>query len=904
MSKDLRLAVEVLDRLLGYNQSAREATRAEDIFEEMPVDLDTFVKDHKYLGLPPLSEKQRQFCIMGETIYRPETYQFLDWGYMKEPWWRVVTELVGQAGKGAGKDHVCLGADEEVITSSGVFRIDELRDHNVQVLTEQGWAPAQIKSFGIQQTKTISLSVATKRRHRWHDTYVRSACYHRDVVATAEHRWELVDGTVKTTEELRPGDLIKTCAAKVDDKSENFRKGAKHGFCFGDGVFLRENKDGSGYGHRVHFYGKKDERAKQFFEESEFYWEEDRAARVPTYRGSARYVADCNHKGVPIGEVSDDYVAGFIYGWFLADGRDHFDCRQILSCDHQALDWLEKNAPRGGWFPVGRSEFTADATSFGPLKARMQYVALKRSGVAWSVSGVEDYVGTEVFCAIVPGVERFTLAGGLYTSNCRIISSRICYLLLCLKNPQAYYGVPATDFIDILNVAYSAQQAESVFFAPFSKMLLGSPWFKDRTINEKVQEIVFLKGVRAFSGHSDKEGMEGYNLIVAILDEIAAFKTAIESAVSARKQIRVPRNSAEGIYSMAASSVQSRFPGLGKVILISYPRFAGDFIQRKYDEGLSSPTTFVSFGSTWEWNPLRKEEDFAVEFRKNPEDANAKYACKPPLAVDAFFKKSEKVRKAFNEDTYRMHEINQPVDDIGFFLPSFKFNHHLPCAAHVDLAAKHDRAGVAISHVAGWVIQKMSDGDETRLPVVVCDVVTSFGCQELGVEEIELSEVREFLMMAMRLGCNLRKVTYDQYQSLESLQAFRKLGIEAGLRSVDRDLTCYTTLKDLIYTDRYHCYWRTRTDYMGETWSLVEDEILRLTIVMGRKVDHQTGGSKDESDCLAGSAVGAIEVGEEWDVGTVEGGKINWTGEDDPDEFRPNAHWLNEPERSVSIFGS
>jgi hypothetical protein len=184
-------------------------------------------------------------------------------------------------------------------------------------------------------------------------------------------------------------------------------------------------------------------------------------------------------------------------------------------------------------------------------------------------------------------------------------------------------------------------------------------------------------------------------------------------------------------------------------------------------------------------------------------------------------------------------------------------------------------------------------------------VVTSFGCEELGVEEIQLSEVRAFLLQAMHLGCNLRKVTYDQYQSLESLQAFRKLGIEAGLRSVDRDLTCYTTLKDLMYTDRFNCYWRWRTDARGNHWNLVDDELLRLTIVMGRKVDHQQGGGKDESDAIAGSVVGAIEVGEAWDVGTVESGKMNWTGEDDDmaESHRPSPHWLNEPEQSASIFG-
>ena len=43
----------------------------------------------------------------------------------------------------------------------------------------------------------------------------------------------------------------------------------------------------------------------------------------------------------------------------------------------------------------------------------------------------------------------------------------VVYKLLCLKEPASYYGKPAGDAIDIINVAINAQQAKNVFFKGF-----------------------------------------------------------------------------------------------------------------------------------------------------------------------------------------------------------------------------------------------------------------------------------------------------------------------------------------------------------------------------------------------------------------------------------------------------
>ena len=64
-------------------------------------------------------------------------------------------------------------------------------------------------------------------------------------------------------------------------------------------------------------------------------------------------------------------------------------------------------------------------------------------------------------------------SGKDYTST--IACAYIVYQLLCLKDPAGYYGKPAGDAIDILNIAINATQAKNVFFKGFRERIRRSP---------------------------------------------------------------------------------------------------------------------------------------------------------------------------------------------------------------------------------------------------------------------------------------------------------------------------------------------------------------------------------------------------------------------------------------------
>jgi hypothetical protein len=139
------------------------------------------------------------------------------------------------------------------------------------------------------------------------------------------------------------------------------------------------------------------------------------------------------------------------------------------------------------------------------------------------------------------------------------------YKLLCLKDPATYYGKPSGDAIDIINVAINAQQAKNVFFKGFKTKIEKSPWFAGKYY-PKADSIEFDKTITVYSGHSERESHEGLNLLVAVLDEISGFASEVGTGNEQGK-------TADNIYKAFRGTVDSRFPDLGKVVLLSFPRY-------------------------------------------------------------------------------------------------------------------------------------------------------------------------------------------------------------------------------------------------------------------------------------------------------------------------------------------
>jgi hypothetical protein len=443
----------------------------------------------------------------------------------------------------------------------------------------------------------------------------------------------------------------------------------------------------------------------------------------------------------------------------------------------------------------------------------------------------------------------------------------IVYKLLCLKDPARYFGKPAGDAIDIINVAINAQQAKNVFFKGFKSKIERSPWFAGK-YNPKAESIEFDKSITVYSGHSERESHEGLNLILAVLDEISGFATEIGTGNDQGK-------TADNIYKAFRASVDSRFPDLGKVALLSFPRFPGDFISQRYDavvaekevitkthtfimnpdlpentEGNSLkiewdedtivsykyPGVFAIKRPTWVVNPTRKIDDFRNAFFTDMGDAMQRFACIPTFASDAFFKQRDKVQNAMT--------LRNPLDQFRRFDETFKPDPNKVYYVHADLAQRHDKCAVAIAHVEKFVnIQVMKDYEQVA-PIVIVDAVAWWEPRVEG--PVDLSEVKQWIQNLRRVGFNLGMVSFDRWQSFDIQNELKQIGIKTDTVSVAKKH--YEDMAMLIYEERLAM----------PAIDLLFEELTELKIVKNNRVDHPRKSSKDLADAVCGAVFGAI----------------------------------------------
>jgi hypothetical protein len=456
-------------------------------------------------------------------------------------------------------------------------------------------------------------------------------------------------------------------------------------------------------------------------------------------------------------------------------------------------------------------------------------------------------------------------SGKDFTST--VACSYIVYKLLCLKDPARYFGKPGGDAIDIINVAINAQQAKNVFFKGFKSKIERSPWFAGK-FYAKAESIEFDKAITVYSGHSERESHEGLNLILAVLDEISGFAQEIGGGNDQGK-------TADNIYKAFRASVDSRFPDLGKVALLSFPRFPGDFISQRYDSVIAEkesiqkkhtfiinpelpeeaegnslqiewdedvitsykyPGVFALKRPTWVVNPTRTIDDFKLAFYTDIGDAMQRFACVPTFASDAFFKQREKVRACMT--------IRNPIDSSKRFDETFTPDPNKKYFVHADLAQKHDKCAVAIAHVEKWVsVQVMKDYEQV-VPMVIVDAVVYWEPKVEG--PVNLSEVKQWIQNLRRQGFDIGMVSFDRWQSFDIQNELKSVGIRTETVSVAKKH--YEDMAMLMYEERLAM----------PAIELLFEELTELKIMKNNRVDHPRKSSKDLADAVCGAIFGAI----------------------------------------------
>jgi hypothetical protein len=488
----------------------------------------------------------------------------------------------------------------------------------------------------------------------------------------------------------------------------------------------------------------------------------------------------------------------------------------------------------------------------------------------------------EVVCTGGIGSGKTTTA--LYTTAYQL------YLLSCMKEPHASFDLDPSSEILFVFQSIRKKTAEETGYNRFRAMIERSPYFMQefRFDKDLTSKLAFPNRIEVQAVSSVETATIGENIMGGLIDELNYMGVIEKSRASVDGGVF---DQAVVLYRSIATRRRSRFmkhgilPGI--LCLVSSRRYPGQFTDTKEEEALTDPTIYVYDKCTWDVKPgvysgkrfkvfigdeFRKpkvlnKKDFREldaedreglvrsipvehlkEFDKDIIKALREVAGVSTMARFPFIMNTEAVSRAMNKKRKSIFSTEW-CDFEGRqlqFYPDRFTDLSEPRWAHVDLGLTSDSAGVAIGYVESFK-KRVTGNTIELLQNFVFDGVLEIRPPKGG--EIKFWKIRDLFYMLREIGLPIKWITYDSYQSVDSLQLLHNQKFETGTVSLDTDARGYETLKTGLYDDRIEMPAHEKA--RREIVSLERDPIKG-------KVDHPPHGSKDCSDAIAGVVLGLV----------------------------------------------
>lgn len=499
------------------------------------------------------------------------------------------------------------------------------------------------------------------------------------------------------------------------------------------------------------------------------------------------------------------------------------------------------------------------------------------------------------------GTGKSTIA--LYTTAYQL------YLLSCIPNPHAMFGLDPSSEIAFIFQSINANLAKAVDYQRFKSMVEKSPYFREHFPFDKgiESELRFPNRVIIKAVSGAETGAIGQNVIGGVLDELN-FMAVVENSKASIDGGTYDQ--ATALYNSIARRRKSRFMAAGRLpgilCLVSSKRYPGQFTDRKEDEAqreiaLTGKTTIYIYDKrTWDIKPegtfsgkwfrifigdegrrprileemeeVQEEdlhlvmdipEEYRIEFESDMMNSLRDIAGVATLAKHPFIVDRDSILKAM-----RKEHIIFARDSVDFvttrlqIYPKRMFMPKLPRFAHIDLALTGDSAGIAIGTIYGFK-QVERGGELEMLPMIWIDAVLEVTPPKGG--EIQLYKIRETINTLKRLGMKIKWCSFDSFQSADSMQLLRQAGYTVGYQSVDTTTAPYEFVKNALYDGRISI---PNHDKLKLELSSLEKDTKR------NKIDHPAHCSKDVADAVAGVVYGVTMRRELWTLHGVPLGSI------------------------------
>jgi hypothetical protein len=491
--------------------------------------------------------------------------------------------------------------------------------------------------------------------------------------------------------------------------------------------------------------------------------------------------------------------------------------------------------------------------------------------------------------------------GGGKTSVANIGILRQLYLISCLRNPQATFGVQRNSSLVFTIQSVRLSTAKKAVFQEMGAYIANSPYFNKIYPYDKriTSEMIFREQhVTIMPVSSSDTGAISLNVIGGLLDEMN-FMQKVTKSKQDGADMSGEYDQAKNLYLNLSKRRRSRFMSRGKLpgilFLVSSSRYPDDFTELKAQEaemcGGPDSQIYVWSKSLWEskgreryssdifrvlvgnekfksrimkpdevapddMETIEVPEDFRSEFVKDIDGSIRDLAGRTTLATRPFLRNREAIFNCMNlaeQYGYRtVHNLEEV--DLSISIPQVVENNvrtdvKQMRVCHVDLAVTRDSAGLAIGHVAGTKTMQKTNFETGEiitetLPVIAFDVVLRIVPPQAG--EIDFSLIRQIIFdLKENYGLPIKVVTTDGFNSVDFRQILAKKGYATDYLSVDRTTQPYITVRDAINDGRIFL---PRHQWLLK--ELVELEYVRAG--SKEKIDHRERGSKDIADAVCG----------------------------------------------------
>lgn len=476
----------------------------------------------------------------------------------------------------------------------------------------------------------------------------------------------------------------------------------------------------------------------------------------------------------------------------------------------------------------------------------------------------------------------------------KITTAYHTYILGCMNDPQKYWGLPTATSIVFLIQSAKPNVTKNVLYMPLRAYIESMPWFARNMQHDKYleAELYFPKhNVRIVQGGSDSDSVLGEALIGGVIDEINFMNVVKRSKKAGLGTGRDGTyDQGQNLYDTVTRRKKGRFtsrgPNVGVLVVGSSTRYKNEFTERRkaqiVSRGIDTAYVYdkaqyevvpqdrfcgerfrlvVSTSATSDVRVLDDDEkappsatvievpiEYRDQFIEDPSGAMRDIVGKSSAAFNPFFRQQSKIYMAVAAGQEAglksfLHKDNVVLGEDG--MPSLQTGHYCqnpgkPRYVHIDLSKNSDRCGIAMVRFDGMAYSQRAGEENELLPMVSVEMAATIE-PDHGAE-IDLAEVRMWVKrLKTHYGYPIRAVTYDGYNSLESVQAWKRAGMKTGVVAIDRSSSYYKQLRDAIYDGRLLLY--QQEVLIDELKALEYDE-------KTDKVDHPVEGGKDCADAV------------------------------------------------------